>query len=130
MKALVCYRARIGLIITVGLCWATVGLAQSGSPATDGANQQPEQPVAAQVRPNQAGRVADSLVGEVGQRQTRERAVPGVNPIARLNTRVTNRIQSRLRTRIDRYYDPQLNSTDAFVAAEAEIRRAGSPRGR
>ncbi len=63
----------------------------------------------------------------VGQRQTREEAVPiaGVNPMTRINSRVANRVQSRFRNRIDRYYDPRANATAPFNVAAEQVR---SPR--
>lgn len=71
----------------------------------------------APARPIQAGRTADISVGEVGQRQTRERAAPNVQPLARINSRINNRVRARLANRIDRNYDPA-NATDPFATAE------------
>jgi len=70
------------------------------------------------------GRVADSAVGQVGQRRTREQSVAGIEPTGRIVKRIQNRVQSRLRNRIDRNYDPQVNSTDPFAIAERQVRRA------
>lgn len=60
----------------------------------------------------------------VGQRQTREQSAPlaGVTPMTRINSRVANRVQSRFRNRIDRYYDPSANATSPFKVAEAQAR--------
>lgn len=73
------------------------------------------------------GRVARSSAGEVGQRQTRE-DVENVRPLARIDSRIANRVQSRLRTRIDRNYDLQGNTTSSFAVASDEAREAGRPR--
>lgn len=63
----------------------------------------------------------------VGQRQTREQVAPiaGITPMTRINSRVANRVQSRFRNRIDRYYDPSANATSPFKVAEE---RARSPK--
>lgn len=74
------------------------------------------------------GRVADSAVGQAGQRRTRGQPVAGIEPTARIGNRIQNRVQSRLRNRIDRNYDPQANATDPFAVAERQVRRANNPR--
>ena len=72
------------------------------------------------------GRVATSSVGEVGQRRTN--ALAGVAPLARVNTRVRNRIESRLRTRIDRSQVPLTDSNAGYdAAAQATSQTANSP---
>jgi len=73
------------------------------------------------------GRVAESAVGEVGQRQTGAQAAPGVRPTARINNRIQNRIQSRISTRIDRNYTPQLSTTSSIEAAAVQTRSTGLP---
>ncbi len=77
------------------------------------------------VQINQAGRVGDSAVGQVGQRQTRENAelTTGIKPTARLASRIQNRVQNRIRNRIDRDYDPKANATDPFAIAEDQARK-------
>jgi hypothetical protein len=80
------------------------------------------------LRPTQPGRLADSPVGEVGQRITRDRPVAGIEPMARLSNRIANRVQSRIRNRIDRSYDPQANAASPFVNAEEQARAASRPR--
>lgn len=78
---------------------------------------------AAQEAAPQQGHVADSAIGEVGQRQTKSNSPAGIGPMGRVNRRVANRVQSRLRNRIDRYYDPRANTTSPFeVAAERSTR--------
>lgn len=77
------------------------------------------------------GRVADSAVGEVGQRQSRDQLETGTLPTARLNGRIQNRVQSRIRNRIDRYYNPTANATSPFQVASDEARtaaRSSTPR--
>ena len=71
---------------------------------------------------SQAGRVADSSVGQVGQRQGRAQLNPTVQPMARISNRIQNRVQSRIRNRIDRAYDPQANAASPFAVAEDETR--------
>lgn len=70
--------------------------------------------------PVQPGRVANSVVGEAGQRDIRNRIAT-----TRVASRVQNRVQNRIRSRIDRYYDPQTNATDPFATAEDQARVAG-----
>jgi len=72
----------------------------------------------------QAGRTAQSAVGEVGQRQTRDQAAPNLKPLARIDTRIANRVQNRIRNRIDRDYDPQGNASTPFTEAETRERNS------
>lgn len=81
----------------------------------------------APVRPTEAGRTVDGGVGEVGQRQTRERAAPNVPPLARINSRINSRVQNRISNRLDRTYNPTSNATDPFTNAEKNQRRGASP---
>lgn len=77
----------------------------------------------------QTGQVARSAAGQVGQRQTREQAAAKVAPMSVVaNGRIQNRIQSRLRARIDRYYDPQANTLSPFVVAADQERVATKKR--
>jgi hypothetical protein len=85
------------------------GLIISPSPAI--ARQDPIIPA------QSAGRVAETSVGEAGQRKGRESTVDGINPTARINNRIANRVQNRLRNRIDRYSSPLSSGTSAFEAA-------------
>jgi len=64
-----------------------------------------------------AGRVADSAVGQAGQRQTREEAADQIKPMDRIDNRIQNRVQNRVRNRIDRNYDPMANARSPFVIA-------------
>lgn len=82
-------------------------------------------PAAAVAQAVEPGRVAQSTVGEAGQRQTREQAaVDGRAPMARLSSRIRNRVENRIRNRIDRYYNPQVDITSSFRAAENDARTA------
>ncbi len=96
-----------------GLASGQATQGQSDVPLQDDVTQppQPETP------PMRVNRVANSAVGEAGQRNTTAQLAD--RPGTRLLGRVQNRVQSRLRNRIDRYYDPQANTTSPFaVAAE------------
>ena len=73
------------------------------------------------------GRVAQTSVGQVGQRQAREQAAPNVRPLGRGSSRIQTRVQSRIRSRIDRYYDPQVNAISPFEVASERARTAGRP---
>jgi len=69
-------------------------------------------------------RTPEANAGKIGQRQTRADVVSGVgiDPMARIDSRIANRVQSRLRNRIDKYYDPQSNSTSPFLVAQEQTR--------
>lgn len=105
---------------------AAMLLAMAVTPAaaqSRAAQETPEEPLPvarqqAPLRPTEAGRTVDSGVGELGQRQTRERAAPNVPPLARINSRINSRVQNRVSNRIDRTYNPTLNATDPFANAE------------
>ena len=87
--------------------------------------QPPPQPQqATPYQTNQVGRIANSGVGQIGQRQTRESAATetGIKPTARLASRIQNRVQNRISNRIDRDYDPEANATNVFKAAEEQAR--------
>lgn len=116
------------LLFAPGLLAAAPALGQSSkaSPEPEDWQQQqaeqqqtPAQP--SQTRPAEAGHVADSAVGRVGQRQTRQ-DVPNLQPMGRISSRINNRVQSRIRNRIDRNYDPQANATSPFAVAEERTR--------
>lgn len=66
-----------------------------------------------------------AAVGRVGQRQTRDEAAPNIEPVGRVESRISNRVQSRLRNRIDRFYDPQGNASSPFIVASDQVRNAG-----
>lgn len=73
------------------------------------------------------GRVADSPVGEIGQRQTKQET-QGIRPMARISSRIQNRVQLRLRNRIDRAYRPQTDMSNPFMVADDQARTAGATR--
>jgi hypothetical protein len=79
-------------------------------------------PAVAQGAP--AEQVAKSVVGQAGQRQTRDEAAQGIETTRRIASRIQNRVQSRIRNRIDRDYDPQANATSPFATADDEVRTA------
>ena len=80
-------------------------------------------PAAAQEAP--AGSVAQSAVGQAGQRQTRDQNTLHVDPLDRIDSRIANRVQSRLRNRIDRFYDPRANATSPFTVASEQAGTTG-----
>lgn len=59
--------------------------------------------------------------GQIGQRQERE-DVASIEPTGRVDSRIPNRVQSRLRNRIDRFYDPQANAASPYVVAGDQAR--------
>lgn len=71
--------------------------------------------------------MAQSSIGQVGQRQTSAEAAPSIKPMARIDNRVQNRIESRIQNRIDQSYNPQ-TATSSFAAADEQIQRAGRSR--
>lgn len=75
---------------------------------------------------NSPGRVAQSSVGQIGQRQTRDiaDAQAGIKPMARISNRIENRVENRSRTRIDRGYAPASNSTESFQVAQDQSSKA------
>lgn len=65
------------------------------------------------------GRVVVSSAGEVGQRQADV-------PLTRINSRIQNRIPSRLRQRIDRFYDSyRIDASSQLETTEKQARTAG-----
>lgn len=78
----------------------------------------------AQGAPASPGRTAQSSVGTVGQRLTSTNTgeATHIQPMARLDTRVSNRLRSRLRTRIDRDYVSTTDPTSAFTEAGERTR--------
>ena len=81
---------------------------------------------AAQAQQNRNSQVVDSAVGEVGQRQSREKLEIGGNQLGlRADTRINNRVQLRFQNRLDRFYNPQ-TATTAIQAASNRARSAGA----
>jgi len=128
------FRMLIGLSLVLATSPVIAQVRSSGATSAAG-SQNDEQPVVQQrqqtpLEANPTGRIAQSAAGQVGQRQTRDRAAQqaGVKPMARIANRIQNRVQNRIRNRIDRNYDPQANATDPFVVAEDQARTSGRPR--
>lgn len=89
--------------------------------------EQPEQQQQPTRSIQNSGRVADSAVGIVGQRQTREQ-MGYASPMGRIASRIPNRVQNRIRNRIDPSYDPQANAASPFLTAEDQARIASRGR--
>lgn len=72
------------------------------------------------------GQTATSTAGQAGRRQSRDELAQeaGIPPMARIGGRVQNRAETRIRNRIDRYYDPQANTVSPFVVAGDQARTA------
>jgi hypothetical protein len=70
------------------------------------------------------GQVSTSVVGQAGQRQTKEQAAEGITPTARIASRIQNRVQLRIRNRVDRNYDPLANAISPFKVAGDQARSA------
>jgi hypothetical protein len=81
-------------------------------------------PTVTPVAPTGPGEVARSSVGQVGQRQSRDDVTreAGLAPMGRVNARIANRVQSRIRNRIDRFYSPQANAASPFAVAGEQAR--------
>lgn len=123
------------VLICLAMVTVPAALAQSRPVVAETSNVQDsddQEPVQTQtattVVEQRLGRVAEASVGEVGQRQTRNQAVGGTRPLARISSRLQTRVQNRLRNRIDRNYDAQANATNPFAIAEAENMSASAPR--
>lgn len=84
-------------------------------------------PASAQQQQPSQGRAARSPVGEVGQRQTRQRPETGIAPMARIENRLDTRVPLRIRNRIDRDYDPQADPAARYRAATERARAATRP---
>ena len=115
---------RSPLLLAVALLAAPALWAQVPPSQTDVDQDQQPLPPQPQTPLQAAGRPVESAAGSVGQRQTREDTT-GVEPLGRLDSRISNRVQSRLRNRIDRYYDPRANAASPFAVAEEQTRAAG-----
>ena len=73
------------------------------------------------------GRLAGTVNGQTGQRQTPMQAAQSLQPTGRVSGRIGNRVQSRIRNRIDRYYNPQGNAAAPFAVANEQL-RSSNPR--
>lgn len=107
---------------------AAAALALCGMATGANAQQFPIEPSMSSDAANQnegmrdAGRTAQTGIGEVGQRQEPAESAPNLRPLDRLESRVQNRVQNRIRNRIDRNYDPKANATSPFETAEDRAR--------
>lgn len=100
----------------------TGAIAQQMAPAHSNvhSSRQSDDPVP-QDDPAPQGRVANSAVGLVGQRQQRVEN-PNTQPLARIDNRIQNRVASRLITRIDHNSRYSMGTT-AFSKAADESKR-------
>lgn len=73
----------------------------------------------AAIGQNRTGSIAASSIGKAGERQSETELLP-IRPTARIN----NRIESRVRNRIDRSYNPTNDATLAFKVASDQVRAA------
>ncbi len=118
---------RVSLLLA--LCLVTPAMAQ-GRYQDNMQERAAPLPVQQPLPETREGETARSIVGQAGQRQTREKVAQdaGIEPMARINGRIQNRAQTRIRNRIDRYYDPQANAASPFEVAGEQARSAGRPR--
>ena len=125
-------RTRLLTMPILAACfWAGGGApapAQVRPPSTP-VQEEDAQPLPA-LPANQVGDVAESSVGQVGQRETRDSAalVDGIKPNARIDGRIQNRVQNRIYNRIDRNYGPQAGVVNPFAVAQDQTRVGGQPR--
>lgn len=119
----------IGVVVMAVACLAMPVRAAQTRDRSDEAQEEPLPP----PRPTgtdddrfkpASGKVANSAAGRAGERQNKS-SVAGILPTARVETRVANRVQARLRNRIDRYYDPQANAISPFKVAGETSKRQG-----
>lgn len=106
------------------LIWAVIPLpaaAQDSWSSQD--NQEYPQPAPSPLPSTNPGEVAQSSVGQAGQRRTREDLTPDnqIVPMTRISSRIQNRVQARIRNRIDRFYDPKSNATSPFAIAGEQV---------
>lgn len=128
LRAIVCRSTIAGVCLLAALPSAAQQR-QGVGPERASASQEDEEAIPVAPPPsrpaadtNQAGRLAESSVGQVGQRQDRKLLNPSAEPMARISNRIQNRVQSRIRNRIDRNYTPLANTTSPFAVAEEETR--------
>lgn len=117
--------ARACAMLALTMSWSSLAAAAQTRPAGDDDAAQLEQTPTAP--PSDAGGVARSTVGIAGQRQIRDQAPAGVQPLTRIAGRIENRVQNRVRNRIDRDYGLQATASP-FAAAERRTRVRASRR--
>jgi len=110
------------IIMLLGVCVIAIPSEAAQNRVED--NIQDEDPLPLPVA---TGRVAESSVGVVGQRQVGQTGV-NVAPMGRVSTRIETRVQSRINNRIDRNYSTQTDSASSFTTAADQIRIAGASR--
>lgn len=76
------------------------------------------------------GQTAQSSSGQVGTRLTRELTSANTNPMQRISSRIQNRVPSRIQNRLDRFYEPDVATTERFGAATTEVQSVNRPRAR
>lgn len=117
-------RRHILIIIGILAAMQVTAQARGQNRAADEAENLQPHPLPPSLSP-QAGRTADTGIGDVGQRQTREESATNIQPLGRIDSRIGNRVQSRIRNRIDANYDPQSNALSPFRVAGDEVKAAG-----
>lgn len=76
------------------------------------------------------GRTAEIGGTRVGERQETRRVADGILPTVRINSRLPLRLQNRLRTRIDEFYNPAADAAAPFREIEQESERLQDQRPR
>lgn len=79
-----------------------------------------------------AGQPRDPSNAAVAGRRTfsEDAPTPPMPTAGRIDDRIANRVQARIRNRIDRYYAPQANAASPFVIAGEQVHIAGRRSGR
>lgn len=112
----------------IALILLVPGATTPASSQTTLVRTEPEQPQTI-IDPKVADTV-DTGAGRVGQRQSRDELARVTNgqPLARIDSRIGNRVQSRVRNRLDRNYHPTANATSPFEVAEQRSTRVNGHR--
>ena len=84
-----------------------------------------QQPRAVSV---QRGPVVDGVTDKAGRRLTLKETSPLSSSLARVDSRIQNRVNARLVTRLDRGQVAVVDTTASFKTAEANSRRSNRPR--
>ncbi len=71
----------------------------------------------------QTSQNSDSAVGQSGVRQTRSTTLETVEPMARIDSRIQNRVELRISNRLDRDYEVP-STTSSFKTAGEKIKRS------
>ncbi|MBY9063474.1 hypothetical protein K7957_11085 [Sphingomonas yunnanensis] len=104
--------------LALALLWLGTGAAAAAQQSTPS--------TATTADDSSPSRLATSSAGTTGQRQSREITAKevGIEPMARIDDRIANRVESRIRNRLDRFYDPQANALSPFKDAGEKARTA------